>query len=245
MKRASLFAAITLILTVLATDSAISQSPANTSPAPANAWMRTPTRELDRTKQTGTVTRAERDQFWDKSIIAQRAPLTADTAGRSELSEGSWGPNPPEIATFPDRTILIAKFTSFQSILTESGRALYTDIILQVVDVIQGPHASPDTQITVSVPGGTVETSSGQVISYLTRPQNLFLQPARTYIMVLSYQKLGDFYRLGNNWDITNGVVKPNTHFDQMIFEQGRSSISGQNKEEAIKTPKQRASESQ
>ena len=32
----------------------------------------------------------------------------------------------------------------------------------------------------------------------------------RTYLLAISYQPMGDFFRLGKTWDLTDGVVKAN-----------------------------------
>jgi hypothetical protein len=183
--------------------------------------------------------RSERDHFWDSTAIAMRVSLTPENAGAAAVSEGVWSPNSPELPELPNRTILTATFTSFQSILTTSGRTVYTDVSFRVHDVVEGEHVTPDSSITVSIAGGTVKASGVKVISYLTQPRDMFLQPGRTYLLVLSYKSSGDFYTLGEDWDISDGIARPNTHFTQWMFEHGKSSIGGRTKDEAIRALRQ------
>jgi hypothetical protein len=137
------------------------------------------------------------------------------------------------------------KSLSHRSILTAAGRAIYTDITFRVHQVLQdrGGHALPGSDITVSITGGTVTTQSGQIISYLTQPRSLFLQPTKTYLLVLSYEEPGDFYTMAGNWDISDGTARPNTIRLRMKSDEGHSSLSGLTNDELIRTLKERLSE--
>lgn len=200
----------------------------NSTGTAANAWMRIPTLYADRSAGISASLRAERDQFWD-GISDERAPLTPESAASTAVSDGSLSSTPPEIAQVPNRVILTATFMRFRSILTASERAVYTDVTFRVHEVFQvrAGHARPGDDITVSLAGGTVVTPGGKILSYLTQPREVFLQPNRRYLLVLTYHDLGDFYQAADNWDISEGVVRPNSAASRRRARDGRSSLSG------------------
>ena len=153
----------------------------------------------------------------------------------SALSGGSFSPKTPEISEIPNRTIVTATFTSFQSVLTTSHHTVYTEIHLRVHEVLEGSQASTDSFITVTVPGGAVRMPDGKIISYLTQPRDMFLQPGRTYILVLSYRPSGDFYLMGEDWDIFDGIAKPNSDIGKWTLEHGNSLFGGKATDEALR----------
>jgi hypothetical protein len=75
--------------------------------------------------------------------------------------------------------------------------------------------------------GGSVILPSGRTLHYLTQPQEVFLRPGMRYLLVLSYHSVGDFYTLGDDWDLSGGIVRPNTIRGQLVAREGRSSLSG------------------
>jgi hypothetical protein len=202
-------------------------TPQNEPATVANAWMMVPTQSMARLAGITESLRADRDRFWDSSMIAAQVPLTKAVVGAA-LSEGD-GDSGPEIPKISDRAILTATFVKYRSILTASERAVYTEVTFQVSDVYQVlgvGHIIPGSDVTVALPGGTVISSSGQLVSFLTQPRELFLQPGRKYLLVLSYRSVGDFYTVARHWDISDGVVRPNTSMEQMRAKNGRSSLS-------------------
>jgi hypothetical protein len=234
---------LNLLLTFvsMATGQVAPQSTPDLSSAKAaNAWMRIPTPYLARVANITPLTRAKRDQFWDN--VAGPVPLTPESALSTAVSDGVWLANEPEILEVPNRAVLTGTFVSYRSILTASGRAIYTDITFRVHQVLQdhGGHALPGSDITLSITGGT---QSGQIISYLTQPRSPFLQPTRSYLLVLSYEEPGDFYTLAGNWDISDGTARPNTIRLRMKSDEGHSSLSGLTNDELIRILKERLSE--
>jgi hypothetical protein len=103
-------------------------------------------------------------------------------------------------------------------------------------------HAAINSDITVSMPGGTVMGALGQPISYLTQPRSLSLQPTRTYLLLLSYHADGDFYTHVDDWDISDGIARPNTKISQAKAKEG-TSISGLTTDALDRTLSQRLSE--
>ena len=71
-----------------------------------------------------------------------------------------------------------------------------------------------------------MQTASG-TLSYLLDPQDFFIQPGKRYLLVLSYHADGDFYTLAKNWELSGGVVKPNSKLEQTPAAQGKASLAG------------------
>ena len=82
--------------------------------------------------------------------------------------------------------------------------------------------------ITVIVPGGTATTTTG-TLSYLADAKDMFIQPNRRYLLVLSYNSAGQFYTLIKDWELVNGVVKANSKIEQLRATAGQSVLVGTN----------------
>jgi hypothetical protein len=191
-----------VVFALLASFAPITRSQVTSPPAPSstktapNAWMTTT--PLAHWDPFAPSIRKLRDQFWDNSAGAEKEPLTPETARNSgvgyndTIDDHKSRPELPEVA---NRAVLTGSFMGFTSVPTASGRAIYTDILFGVHDLLQDRtgHASPNSEITVSVIGGTVTNQSGQVISYLTQPREMFLEPGHSYLLVLSYHTDGEF----------------------------------------------------
>jgi hypothetical protein len=195
--------------------------------AAANAWMKTPTDVSTPDVVPGTL-RADRDRVWD-GLIGARLPLTPEEASQHGISEGAHWATEAEIPDQPDRAVLIGRFSGFRSVLTASTRAIYTEVTVDVSNVFEDAsgHAKPGGRITITFPGGTVMTSTGQNISYLTQPRAYFIQPSKTYLLILEYYADGDSYALAKDWDISDGTVKANTARDVQRAKDGTSTLVG------------------
>src|ERR1019366_5630379 len=92
--------------------------------------------------------------------------------------------------------------------------SLYTEVTVAVDMVFEdrsGSEAFAGRSITIMISGGTVILRSGRVLSYDTEPRQYSLQPGHKYLLVLSYYKAGDYYVVMDDWDISDGTVRPNT----------------------------------
>jgi hypothetical protein len=176
---------------------------------PANLWMTYPVVWSPDIDPVPTPVRQQRDQYFD-DLIGLRTPLTPETAKGSGLSEGAtYGPQ-AEFPTVPNRSVVIATFVSYRPVLSRSGRSIYTEVTFSISDVFQrsGGNA-PGGAIVVILPGGTVTTPAGAVISFLTQPRCHCVKPGNTYLLVLGYRSAGSFYMLAKDWDLTSGVALP------------------------------------
>jgi len=221
MRRISTFAVSLLIL--------VCKVPANSQQVVANKWMETPTPVTANSADPAAQFRPARDRFYDNSVIGSKVPLTVTDAPNALMGVVSRASD-PEIAEGPNRVILTATFTKFRSILSASERSIYTEVALKIDEIFQdrsGQALTSGQEVTLSLPGGTVLTPSGQKITYLVQPRELFLQPNRKYLLVLFYKPSLNLYLAADNWDISDGVVRPNTPKSRDIAKEGRSIVSG------------------
>lgn len=223
-------AAILLVVT----GQTVSQSPSGPKPSSPpqiaeNAWMQHPTSlSGSGSSEVAARFRAERDSFWD-GVSGERAPLTPDSASHTATGE-SWFEPSPEIPKVHGRVVLTGTFAAYRSILSASGRSVYTEITINVDEVFQNRSAFEvvhGDNVTVAIAGGTVLTPSGQTLHYLTQPRELFLQPGRKYLLVLSYKQSGQFLTLADQWDISDGTLRVSSMRNRTRVQRGRSSLNG------------------
>lgn len=178
---------------------------------PANSWMKQPiawSPEIDRVAGT---TRQARDQYFDQ-LIGYREPLTPSNAKGSGISVGVPLPNQGEIPDVPSRAVVIGTFASYQPVLSNSGRAIYTEATFLVNYMFEDSSgtARPGGTFTLIIPGGTVRTDSGAVLSFLTQPRAYSVTVGRMYLLTMSYNAGGTFFILAKDWDVTDGIVRAN-----------------------------------
>jgi hypothetical protein len=215
------------------------RTPRASSDMPANAWMRTPY-ELPTHDDLAPSLRHFRDEYWD-GMLGHFGALTPQTV--IHTSEGAYGPSVGGSREIPDlrsdNAAMIGTFSRYRSVVTASGRAIYTDITFAVDHVFRdaaGGHGVSGSEITVGFGGGSVRTASGGVISLMTEPRKYFMQPGRTYLLFLTYKAYGDFYVGGiPTWDLSDGTVTAN--FDEVkAKEHGtKMTLIGLTKEELIR----------
>jgi len=187
--------------------------PANLSQPPlpaANLWMTNPLPWSPASDPVPGPIRQARDKFFDQ-WIGYREPLTPANVRGAGISEGVPQPNQSEIPDFPNRTVVLATFTSYQPVLSKSGRAVYTEATFLVSNMFEdkSERAGPGSNLVLIIPGGTV-IANGAVLSFLTQPRHYSVSVGKTYLLAIGYHSEGDFFMLGKDWDVTDGVVKAN-----------------------------------
>ncbi len=55
----------------------------------------------------------------------------------------------------------------------------------------------------------------------------LFPSAGRKYLLVLSYQPVGDFYKIYDAWDITDGTIRAVRQRNQYVAHEGKSALNG------------------
>jgi len=230
------------LVALLAAGIAVGQVAATPAGA-ANGWMKIAT-DLSQPEMVSPAIRQQRDSHFDASPLASRVPLTPESAPLHHVFAGAHVAGHPEIAEVSNRAVVIATFTVYRGVLTASGREVYTEVTFRVSNVFEevAGRAVRDSDITVALRGGTVKTIDGKVISYLTDPRPYFIQPQRTYLLVLSHHADGDFYSRAGDWDISDGVVRANSDRDNRIARQGKSALVGLTKDQLVRLLNQRFS---
>lgn len=217
-----------LVMLLLWSLTALSQTkPENTAAPAPNAWMLTPTPYLEWNKSVPAGIRAARDQFQDG--MAGDEPLTAPHARAPGPGIGDGIP-PTDIRPIPERVVLTGRFKRETSVLSGSQRSLYTEVTVQVDKVFEnqaGSAAAANRDVTILIAGGTVRLASGKTLTYDTDPIPFSLQPDHTYLLVLTYEHTGDFYVVMEDWDISDGTVRPNTSSGVYRAKHGMSALSG------------------
>lgn len=199
-------------LTLPLSQPSIAQDQRNSGPSftPKNRWMTTPVVWLPSADVVPAKTRLVRDTKLDQ-LIGSPSPLTPQSAVLRHISGGAIVGIPPELPSVQQRNVLIAQFASYRSVLSASGRSVYTEILLQVRELFGDTlRANIPNMVTLIVPGGTVRTQGGSVIPYLTQPQQYALEPGRAYLLVTSFNEEGNYHMLARSWDVSDGTVQPN-----------------------------------
>jgi len=203
-------------------------SPLASKSAP-NAWMLTPTPYLEWNKDVPHAIRVERDRYADQGAVGQRYPLTSPLSDAPGPGIGC-GMFKTEIPPARNRVILTGTFTRHQSVLSASEFSLYSEVTIHVDGVYEDRGVSgafPDKDITVIIGGGTVTLASGRVLTHDTQPIRFSLQPDHKYLLVLEYYRAGEFYLVMDDWDISDGTVRPNTRPGEYRAQHGLSALSG------------------
>lgn len=211
-----------------------SQTTTAQSEAAPNVWMLTPTFYLDSNKDVPPQVRAARDEYLDQGAAGQKYPLTSPLADPLGPGIGCGTPR-SDIPPAAGRIALTGTFTQHRSVLSASEFSLYTEITIRVDEVFDDRTASgamPGRDITVLTSGGTVTLQSGRVLSHNTQPIEYSLQPGHRYLLFLTHQRTGDFYVVTNDWDISDGIVRPNTRPGQYRASHGLSLLTGLRVEE-------------
>ncbi len=218
---------MTVVCSLATAASAQTASENKSKPAP-NAWMLAPTPYMEWNKGIAPSIRVERDKFAD-DLEGNETPLTV--AEPRVLGPGHGGGMwKTEIPPVLDRVVLTGTFTTHRSVLSASEFSLYTEVKVHVDEVSEDRGASSAVRggdVTIMLSGGTVVLSTGRVLTYNTQPIAFCLQPDHKYLLVLSYHRDGDFFIVGSDWDISDGIVRPNTEPGEFRAKHGLSSLNG------------------
>jgi hypothetical protein len=208
-----------------------------------NAWMKEPT-DVAAPDEVSRSVRKLRDDHFDGSPFASRAALTRENVGRTARFPGKSSGSAPEIPDVPLRAVLIGTFESHRSVMTPSRRAIYTEVSIKCNHIFEdiGGATRLGSQITILFLGGTVKDANGDVLSFLTQPKSYFIEPGKTYLLVLRYRPGGDFYDSGKSWDLSDGIVRANNAVENARAKAGGSTLVGHSTKERIRALDERFS---
>ena len=203
-----------------------------------NRWMLVPVDIRAQRDDAAPAERQARDTFWD-SLIGASTPLSQPQASHLSISEGSNLTTAPEFPILPNAVWLLGRFDGYHSFLSLSQRSIYTEINIRVEHVFLKPNDAPlakGTVIDVGRPGGTILAPWGGVVSYLVdEPRAYDDQPNHTYLLLLQYHAEGSFYVEARRWELTDGIVSPDSQLEKHRSEKGNSEINGLTVAELIK----------
>ena len=216
------------VVCALATTVSSQTAPDNKSKPAPNAWMLTPTPYLEWNTDIAPSVRAERDKDADEGE-GNELPLT-DPQGWPLRPGIGCGIPETEIPPDPNRVVLTGTFTKHRSVLSASERSLYTEVTVHVDEIFEDRGASGAVHggdVTIMFWGGTVTLALGRTLTYDTQPIQFSLQPDHRYFLVLSYHREGDYFVVEDDWDISDGILRPNTGSDEYRAKHGLSSLNG------------------
>lgn len=210
------------------------KAPGNTEAAKfrgaANRWMLTPVDVRLQRDSVGPVQRQLRDAFWD-GLIGASAPLSQPQTTHRGIAPGGNLTTAPEFPRIPDGVWLIGKFEGYHTFLSASERSVYTEVNIRVQHVFGRRNVDSlmeGTVVDVGRAGGTILAPWGRVISYLVdEPRSYDAQPGHTYLLLLQHHAAGNFYTDVRRWDLTDGVVRPDSDLERYRAEHGKSEIEG------------------
>jgi hypothetical protein len=231
VRRLAIFPVV-LFFSILGSSQVAQQKASRQAPpvAHANDWMRVPTPASSADSVTLGI-RMERDRIFDSSIGSSE-PLPGH-----EMAFGNKSVAGPEIPDHPRRAIMIATFTNYRSVWSASRRSVYTELTFHTSHVFQDikGHAVADEDVTLIKGGGTVQTASGQVFSYMVEPETYSVRPHGIYLLILGYEPGGDFYSELENWDLSDGAVKANSFKEAGRQTRGESTLIGLTKDQVVR----------
>jgi hypothetical protein len=195
-----------------------------------NRWMLVPVDVRGQRDSVSSAERQSRDAFWD-GLIGASAPLSKPQTTFRHITRGSYLLTSPEFPNAQNGIWLMGKFESYHTFLSSSERSVYTEVNLRVQHIFGHPTMPPPAKgavIDVGRPGGTISAPWNGVLSYLVdEPLAYDAQPGHTYLFLLEYHPEGNFYTQSKRWELTDGVVRPDSELEQYRAEHGKSEING------------------
>lgn len=166
--------------------------------------------------------RAARDKFFD-GLYGPQAP--------GVYSHGpDAGPVEQEIPTTKNLTVAPMRFAGYAVVLSGSGNSVYTEIRMNVEQVLQDPSgkAHAGQAVTVILGGGSVTRASGEMVRRdLGQDTQCGLRPGDRYTAFLAYHAAGDFFECVKTWGLTNGKAEPTYPTDVLNAKSGTSRYAG------------------
>jgi hypothetical protein len=168
------------------------------------------------------ATRAARDRFFDH--IYGPPP-------NGSFSDGpDVGPIFQEIPIDKTLTTALVRFADYTTIRSASGRSIYTEVRMNVEEVLRDPSATVRTGMTLTVilAGGSLQLPSGQILrKNLDQGAESGIQPGHRYLAFLHHENDGDYFYCAKSWDLSSGVAAPTYPFDIQKAKNGASRFAG------------------
>jgi len=115
----------------------------------------------------------------------------------------------PELPFSTSDTVVIGTISSYQPYLSADRRGVYTELQVEVSDVIKAPASviPPSKQVTLIETGGSVILDTGRVVSVKFSDGATLLEAGQKYALFLNYSAAGDYFRPQKAWSLKDGKV--------------------------------------
>ena len=164
--------------------------------------------------------RAAQDKFFDR-VIGTHPPGVGVAWDKGPIFE--------EIPAYGFLTVAIVQFANFTTIRSASERSIYTEVTMNVEQVLKDPAATAQTgkTLTVALGGGTLRLPSGEIVQRNLDLGDYGIQPGHRYLAFLGYEKDGEYFSWLKSWDLSSGVAVPTYPFDIQKAKDGTSRFAG------------------
>jgi len=178
------------------------------------------------TDTVSPATRAARDKTFDR--VYHPLPKGVGSSGPDV------GPIFEEIPTDKSLTVALVQFAGYTTIRSASRRSIYTEVRMNVEQVLRDPSETvrPRTALTVILGGGSLRLPSGQIVrKNLDQGAESGIQPGHRYLAFLYHENDGDYFYCVKSWDLSSGVAVPTYPFDVHKANNGASRFAGMQEE--------------
>jgi hypothetical protein len=127
-------------------------------------------------------------------------------------------------------TIVVGSVNRIQPFLSEDKRNIYTEYTISVTEVLKdakGLSVKAASTITLDRMGGAIRLASGRVLCDVVHGNGAPLIPEHKYILFLTYDIRGAWFRTVKCWELLNGVAVPVEPGDVATAQAGRSLFAG------------------
>ena len=117
-----------------------------------------------------------------------------------------------------------------QPYLSEDKTNIYTEYTVSVEQVLmdtKGLLPKPGAVIALDRMGGALRLASGRVLPDDVRGQGAPLIASHRYVLFLSYDARGIWFRTVKSWELWEGVAMPVDPGDVVAAQQGKSHFTG------------------
>jgi hypothetical protein len=129
-------------------------------------------------------------------------------------------------------TIVVGTVKRIQPYLSEDKRNIYTECTISVTEVLKDAKGFPlDDNSTIALDrmGGAIRLTSGRILRDVVHGNGAPLIAERKYVLFLSYDARGVWFRSVKCWELLNGVAVPIDPGDMANAQPGRSQFAGMN----------------
>jgi hypothetical protein len=133
--------------------------------------------------------------------------------------------------------VALVQFANFTTIRSASGRSVYTEVTMNVEQVLKDPSGTVQRgkALPVALGGGTLRLPSGRILQWSLRlGDDDGIEPGHRYVAFLHYQKEGEYFEWMKSWDVSSGVAVPTDPCDIRKAKEGTSGFAGMSEDNFV-----------